>query len=130
MVTLDDTVRALVDGRNFAVLGTLRPDGSPQTSVIWIDRDGDTLLFSITADKQKAVNLRGDGRVSVSIFDRDNPYLSAEIRGTADLLPDPEKRLPLRLSQKYLGTRPPAEDEAVERLIVRVTPQRVNTFSP
>ena len=74
--------------------------------------------------------LRGDGRVSVSIFDLANPYFSAEIRGTAELVPDPDKSLPLALSQKYLGTPPPAEDEAVQRLVVRVTPEKVNTFAP
>ena len=40
-VTLSAATRALVDGRNYCVLATLSADGSPQTSVVWVTRDGD-----------------------------------------------------------------------------------------
>ncbi|WP_443056719.1 pyridoxamine 5'-phosphate oxidase family protein [Streptomyces sp. NBC_00667] len=43
-------------GRNFATVATLNRDGGPQTSVVWIARDGDTVLFSTTAGRQKARN--------------------------------------------------------------------------
>jgi PPOX class probable F420-dependent enzyme len=128
-VTLDETARRLLDDRNVAVLGTVRPDGSPQTSVIWVLRDGDTLLFSSLARRQKARNLAADPRVSVSVYDAANPYVSVEIRGTAELLPDPERTLPLALSHKYLGTDPPQDEPGEERLVIRVTPERVALFS-
>ncbi|MBM0238343.1 pyridoxamine 5'-phosphate oxidase family protein [Micromonospora sp. ATA32] len=62
-VTLNDSARRLLDGRNFAMVATLRPDGQPHSSVVWIDREGDTVVFSLTADKQKARNLAPDPRV-------------------------------------------------------------------
>ncbi len=31
--TFDEPTRALLDGKNFAVVATLNPDGGPQTSV-------------------------------------------------------------------------------------------------
>jgi PPOX class probable F420-dependent enzyme len=96
--------------------------------VVWIDRDDDMVLFSVTADKQKARNLARDPRVAVSVFDVENPYHSVEIRGTVELVPDPEKALPERLSRKYLGTSPPPEPAEVVRLIARITPTRVNEF--
>jgi PPOX class probable F420-dependent enzyme len=95
-VPLNDAARQLLDGRNFATVATLGPDGQPQSSVVWVDRDGDTVLFSVTADKQKARNLARDPRVSVSVFDIDNPYHSVEIRGTAELVEDPDKSVPER----------------------------------
>jgi hypothetical protein len=52
-----------------------------------------------------------------------------EVRGTAELIEDPGKSLPKELSHKYLGADPPHEPDEVTRLIVRVTPQRVNAFS-
>lgn len=96
---------------------------------MWIARDGDALVFSTTANRQKTRNLRADPRISVSLFDRENPYESAEIRGTAELLPDDEERLPHELSHKYLGVDPPLPEPGETRLIVRVTPEKVLRFS-
>jgi PPOX class probable F420-dependent enzyme len=128
-VTLNDAARRLLDARNFATVATLGPDGQPQSSVVWIDRDGDTVVFSLTNDKQKARNLARDPRVSVSVFDLGNPYHSVEIRGTAKLIEDPERSLPERLSRKYLGESPPPEPADIVRLVAKITPSKVNEFS-
>ena len=126
---LNDATRNLLDGRHYAVLATLNPDGGPQTSVVWVIREGDTVLFSSTAGRKKVRNLARDPRISLTIFDLGNPYESVEIRGVAELVEDPGRELPKRLSQKYLGEDPPPEPDEVRRLIVRVLPQKVNTFS-
>ncbi|MFE0673740.1 PPOX class F420-dependent oxidoreductase [Streptomyces sp. NPDC058867] len=128
-LSFDDSTRALLDGRNFAGIATLGPDGAPQNSVVWFKREGDTVLFSSLADRQKVRNLRRDPRVSVSVFDLANPYSSVEIRGTAEILPDHDKRLPRELSHKYLGIDPPAEKEDEVRVIVRIVPRKVVSFS-
>jgi len=125
----DEATRDLLDGRNFATVATLNPDGGPQTSVVWILREGGTVAFSTTAGRRKARNLARDPRVSVSVFDTGNPYHSVEIRGTAELVEDTGKSLPKALSRKYLGEDPPPEPGEVVRLIVRVTPDKVNVFS-
>ncbi|GAB7107653.1 hypothetical protein JCM4814A_59670 [Streptomyces phaeofaciens JCM 4814] len=97
--------------------------------MVWIKREGDTVLFSSTEGRQKVRNLLRDPRVSVSVYDLANPYTSVEIRGTAEILPDPDKRLPHELSHKYLGIDPPAEKEDEIRVIVRVVPRRIVGFS-
>lgn len=127
--TFDETVRRMLDGRNFATVATVNPDGAPQSSVVWVKREGDTVLFSITTTRQKARNLARDPRVSISIFDIENPYASVEIRGTAELIPDEARRLPRELSHKYLGVDPPPAEPGEVRLIVRVTPEKVVRFS-
>jgi PPOX class probable F420-dependent enzyme len=126
---LDDGTRNLLDGRNFATVATLNPDGGPQTSVVWVIREGDTVLFSSTAGRKKVRNLARDPRISLTIFDLGNPYESVEIRGVAELVEDPGRELPKRLSHKYLGEDPPPEPADVVRLIVRITPHLVNGFS-
>jgi PPOX class probable F420-dependent enzyme len=128
MPIFDESTRALLDGKNFANVATLRPDGAPQTSVVWMKREGDTVLFSSLEDRQKVRNLRHDPRVSLSVFDLANPYASVEIRGTAEILPDPGKRLPYELSHKYLGIDPPAEKDDQMRVIIRVVPQKIVGF--
>jgi len=128
-MTLNEATRKLLDGKNFATVATLGPNGAPQTSVVWIDRDGDSAVFTITSDKQKARNLANDARISVTVFDSENPYNSTEIRGTAELIEDPEKTLSKALSHKYVGADPPPEPAEVLRYIVRVTPEKVLNFS-
>jgi PPOX class probable F420-dependent enzyme len=124
----DQRTRALLDGTNFATVATLDPDGGPHTSVVWITRDADVVLFSTTAGRKKARNLARDPRISLTVFDTGNPYQTVDIQGTAELTEDPDKSLPRLLSQKYLGEDPPAEPPEVLRLIVRVTPHRVTGF--
>jgi PPOX class probable F420-dependent enzyme len=124
-----DSVRTLLDGKNFASVATLGPGGSPQNSVVWIKREGDTVLFSSTARRQKVRNLERDPRISVSVYDLADPYTSTEIRGVAEILPDPHKRLPRELSHKYLGIDPPGEKDEETRVIIRVIPEKVVGFS-
>jgi PPOX class probable F420-dependent enzyme len=128
-ISFDDSVRTLLDGKNFAGVATLGPGGAPQNSVVWFKREGDTVLFSSTDGRQKIRNLRRDPRISISVYDLANPYTSVEIRGTAEILPDEGKRLPYELSHKYLGIDPPAEKEDEVRVIVRVVPERIVGFS-
>ncbi|MFC8666921.1 MULTISPECIES: PPOX class F420-dependent oxidoreductase [Streptomyces] len=128
-ISFDDSVRVLLDGKNFASVATLGPGGAPQNSVVWFKREGDTVLFSSTEGRQKIRNLRRDPRISVSVYDLANPYTSVEIRGTAEILPDEGKRLPYELSHKYLGVDPPSEKEDEVRVIVRVVPERIVGFS-
>jgi PPOX class probable F420-dependent enzyme len=128
-VRFNEATRRLLDGRNFAVVATLNPDGGPHSSVVWVIRDGDTVLFSTAAHRKKARNLTRDPRISMSVFDLQNPYESVDIRGTAELVRDEGKTLSRQLSHKYLGEDPPAEPDDVIRLIVRVIPAKVTNFS-
>jgi len=128
-IVFDDQTRELLDGKNFATVATVNPDGGPQTSVVWILRDGDTVLFSALSTRRKVVNLTRDPRVSLTVFDAANPYQSVEIRGTAELTGDPGKTLPRALSRKYLGEDPPPEPDEITRVIVRVISQKINAFS-
>lgn len=129
-IALSDTVKKYLDETKvFATVATIGRDGHPHLTVIWLERDGDELLYSTTVDRAQAKNLARDPRVTVMINPPDNPYVYAEIRGTATLTPDPERALPDRLSRKYTG-RPyaefnPAAKNDGERVVVRVRPTRI-----
>ena len=71
---LNDEIRRLLDGRHFAVLATINPDGGPQTSAMWVGRDGDEVLFSTVAGRRKHRNLERDPRASVTVIDSEHPY--------------------------------------------------------
>ena len=129
-VPLTDTARRILDGKNFAVVATVNEDGSPHTSVVWVERrDDDTIVFSSTTKRRKVRNLDRDPRVSLSIFDLSDPYTAVDITGTAELIPDPDKKLPDKLGHKYLGQDFQGEPEDVKRYVVRITPEKVTSFS-
>ena len=128
-VSLNDAVRKLLDEPNPAVLATVNADGSPQTSVVWVGRDGDELIISSQAGRRKERNIRRDPRVSISILDRDDPLQYVEIRGVATVTEDVGRQLAVRLEEQYGG--PGAGDEylrlppEVVRVVIRITPLRV-----
>ncbi len=128
-VSLNDAVRRLLDEPNPAVLATINADGSPQTSVVWVGRDGDDLLISTAAGRRKERNMRRDPRVSLSVYDPGDPELYAEIRGLAAVTEDPGRAFAVRLAEDYEG---PGAGQAfmdlppeVVRVVVRITPQHV-----
>lgn len=109
----------------FGHVATLGPDGSPQSSPVWIDWDGEFLKFSQTTTRQKLQNLRRDGRISVSATDPDDPYMYVEVRGVVDRVEeDPDKAFINEMAQKYLGTPYPWDSPDEERVIVYVRPER------
>ncbi|RSS60817.1 PPOX class F420-dependent oxidoreductase [Streptomyces sp. WAC06614] len=128
-IELNDTVRSLLDAPHPAVLTTLNPDGSPQSSVVWVSRDGSELLVSTLQGRRKARNVAADPRVGLTVFDPANPYLYVEIRGTATLAPDTDRAVAVRITEEYLGPgsgkdaqQAPAQEV---RVVVRITPTKV-----
>jgi PPOX class probable F420-dependent enzyme len=115
-------VELLKSGKNFGVVATVGGDGAPQTSVVWVDTDGEHLIFNTTTKRAKGRNLRQDPRVSVTVWDNDDPYRYFEVEGDAELDEQGAAEHIDELSQRYEGRpfRTP-----FDRVIVRVHPRRV-----
>jgi|ERR1700722_6682274 len=124
MTELPQLARDLLDGKNFASVATVLPDGSPQSSIVWVKRDGDDVLFSTIRGRRKTVNLQADPRISVLVTDAANGYRYAEIRGQAELTDDPPAALIEELAIKYTGESF-GERPGEQRVIVRVRPEHV-----
>lgn len=129
MSLLNNAVRALADGPNFATLATLNPDGSPQTSLMWVGLDGDDLVFSTVAGRRKVRNMERDPRVSVTIVDHADPYSYAEVRGLATIEPEGGVELDERLSWIYDGRPATPDPPGVVRIVARVTPTKVTGYA-
>jgi len=106
----------------FAAVATLQEDGSPQTSIVWIDTDGEHVVFNTTNARAKGRHLRRDPRVSVTVFDASDPYRYFEVEGIAELELEGAAEHINELSQRYRG-----EDfgAPVDRVIVKVKPKRI-----
>ncbi len=125
---LRDRDRRILEAPNFASVATLMPDGSSHVSTIWIDVDGDDVVFNTSEGRVKTVNIRRDPRVSISVFDQDDPYEQVVIRGTVvDLTHDGAEEHIHRLAKKYLGVDAyPWLETGEQRVIVRVRPDHVS----
>jgi PPOX class probable F420-dependent enzyme len=105
----------------FAHLATVRPDGAPQSNVMWFAWDGELLRFTHTSARQKFRNLTHEPRVSVSIADPDSPYDFLEVRGeVASIEPDADATFYRALQARY-GMDYPVTDAHV-RVVVAVRP--------
>jgi PPOX class probable F420-dependent enzyme len=123
-------LRHLLDSPVFATVSTLDRHGAPHQSVVWIDRDGEDVLFSVAAGSAKARNIRRDPRVSILVSPPSEPYTYAAIRGEGVLTEDPSGELLDRLARKYTGEsygdhHAEAASQQTGMAVVRVRPQRV-----
>jgi PPOX class probable F420-dependent enzyme len=129
MARLTGRTGTLFDEKNFAVLSTLEPDGKPHSTVVWVKREGDDLLFALPRSRRKTANLLRDPRAAVAIFDPANPYESVQVQGTASIEDDPDGKLIDELSHKYTGGPYPGfAGPNPEWVSVRIRAEKV--FSP
>ena len=119
-IPLSEATRALADGKNYAVLATINADGSPQTSVVWVGRDGDDILFSTVEGRRKHRNMVRDPRVSVSVIDSADPENYVELRGRVSMTPDAGRRFDTQLSWKYDGRDPVQDRPGAVRVVIRL----------
>jgi PPOX class probable F420-dependent enzyme len=127
MSALSDDAKAMLDAPEFATIATLNPDGQPQLSVVWIERDGDEVLVSTIKGRQKHRNIERDPKVTVLVYPKANPYSYTEIRGTATMTEEGGRELIDRLCLAYTGNeRYPGDDDTDNvRVVVRITPTKV-----
>ena len=122
---LHPRVVEMARGENFAALTTILPDGHPQTQVMWVDADDENLLINTEVHRQKFKNVERDQRVTLTIWDRDDPYSFVEVRGeVVGIEKGQEAREHIdELSHKYHG-KPYGPDIQSERVIVKIAPLR------
>src|ERR671917_419733 len=111
--------------QNFAALTTLLPSGHPQTQVMWVDANEQHLLINTEVHRQKFRNVERDSRVTLMIWDKQDPYRFVEVRGeVVEKVRGPEARRHIdELSQKYRG-RPYQTRIRSERVVLRIAPLR------
>ena len=122
----EDARKMLSEGKNFATIATLMPDGSPQATMVWVDTDGDHVIFNTAEGRVKTENLRRDPRVAVSVTSSDDPYHKVTIRGrVVEFSHDGADDHIDMLAKKYLGVdeypgRAHNPDEV--RVIIKIAP--------
>jgi hypothetical protein len=125
-------IRTFLTGRpRTASLATVRADGRPHVAPIWIDLDGDDIIFTTWHQSVKGANLRRDPRVCLCVDDSAPPFAFVQIEGTVAISDDPErlKYWATRIGGRYMGQ---AQAQAYGQrnsvpgeLLVRVTPAKI-----
>jgi PPOX class probable F420-dependent enzyme len=113
----------LLQKPTFAHFATVRPDGAPQSSVMWFDWDGSRIRMTHTRTRQKFANLSAEPRVALSIMDPSDGYRFLEVRGAVEKIDDdPGGEFYRSLQQRY-GLDFPVRDADV-RVIITIRPER------
>jgi PPOX class probable F420-dependent enzyme len=127
MAEIPAEARHLFEGKNFAHVATINPDGSPQVSPVWVGIEGDTVTFNTAAGRVKPRNLERDGRVAVSIINQENPYENVLVQGkVSEITEDGADEEINALAKRYMDLDEyPYRQPGEVRLVVRIEPEKV-----
>ncbi len=132
---IPDSHKDLVDGPIYVILTTLMPDGQPQSSVVWWDREGDYVRVNTARGRQKDKNMRRDPKVTIAAVDPKDPFRWLEVRGTVEEITEEGGVEHIEaLSQKYRGREyysgPAGEERRKQetRVKVKIRPTRIVAY--
>jgi PPOX class probable F420-dependent enzyme len=128
MATLTEQQAQLFLDPNYGVVMTLRRDGSPQMTVVWLDWDGEHVVFNTAEGRVKPRNIRRNPTVGVFVMNPEDPYQWIAVTGTAKMTHDGAAEHIDKLAKKYLGRDSFGLQPGEQRIIVRIRPERVTAY--
>jgi PPOX class probable F420-dependent enzyme len=130
MGMLNEKQAALFTDRNWGVIATVREDGSPHATPVWIDYDGEDVLVNSAFGRTKVKNIERDPRATVTVLpaaDQQGGYVM--VSGTAEIVEEGALEHINMLAKKYLGEdKYPYLGPGEKRVIIRIRPERVDGF--
>ena len=121
MLTEEDL--ALLTEPQLAHVAVVDTDGTPHVTPVWVDTDGECILFNTAKGRVKYNALQNNPVVGVSIVDKTNDYRALWVKGTVEFIEEGADEHIDRLAFKYLGERTyPFRKASEQRVIVRITP--------
>jgi PPOX class probable F420-dependent enzyme len=126
MPGLDDDAKTLLREPIPGWVTTVRSDGSLHNTVVWVDVDGEDVIFNTAIGRVKERHLRANPSVSVSVLDPENPYRAVSVSGQAAFEEDGADSVIDRLAKKYLGVDTyPGHTPDERRITIRIRPEHV-----
>ncbi len=128
MAELTAAQRAFLDKPFVGALTDIRPDGSPHTTVVWVDVSDGGLSFNTAHGRAKPRHIANDPRVSLLVVDPQDAYRWLSVSGTATLVDEGAEEQIDRLAKKYLGEESyPWRRPGERRVSVRITPEWIES---
>lgn len=134
-VTIPDTHRDLLQEPLHGVLTTMMPDGTPQSSIVWVDYDGEYVLINTTQERQKGRNMQANPKVALLVIDRKDASRWIEVRGQVrEMTRDGAEAHADQLTHRYCPDKdnfygdiyPVAQKTKETRVIVKIEPNKVS----
>ena len=123
---LTDEQREFLEQPYYATVTTVREDGSPHTTVVWVDVDDEGVLFNTATGRAKPRHIERDPRVSLTVIDPQDGYRWISVDGRAEVTTEGANASIDKLAKKYLGQDSyPWHKPEEQRLIVRIRPEHV-----
>jgi PPOX class probable F420-dependent enzyme len=130
MAKLSDKQAELLRGKNWGTVVTLREDGSPHATPVWIDTDGENVIFNTAIGRAKEQHLRRDPRAAVTVLpaeDQQSGYVS--VTGRAEITEEGANDHIDKMAQKYLGQEKyPYLQPGERRVVVTVKPDKIDSM--
>lgn len=128
-VELGGHLRAALEAPNFWHLATVNPDGSPQSTTVWIHTRGDRILVNTALGRKKPRNVAKEPRVALSFHEHNGAgYHSFAVQGRVveTIVGDQAERDIDTLAQKYIGQSPyPWRGPGEQRVTFLIEPLHV-----
>ena len=83
MERIEGRAAELLSGKNHAVISTLRKDGSVHNAVVWVNVEDGNAAVNSAVGRDWPTNVERDNRVSLLVYDQQNPFEYVAIRGRA-----------------------------------------------
>jgi len=130
-VKIPQSLRTILEDKAYGHVVTFNVQGKPELTMVWIDVEGDELLFNTSEGRRKPENIRRDPRVIVSVQDRNNPQAYAVFHGKG-LVTDAGADAHIdKLAKRFLGAdKYPFRQPTEKRLIVRISVDRISGMGP
>ena len=125
MAGLTDKQARLFTDPNYGWAITIRADGTPHATVVWLDWDGEHVVFNTAKPRVKWRQLERDPRVTVAVVDPADPFNRVAVTGPAELVWEGADDHIHKLSWKYNNRAYDSFKPDEQRVIVRVTPEVV-----
>jgi PPOX class probable F420-dependent enzyme len=135
MVTIPNTHLDLFQTPVHGVLATMMPDGTPQSSIIWVDYDGEYVLVNTTLERQKGKNMRANPKVTILVIDPKNSGRWIAVRGQVkEMTQEGAEGHADKLTQRYCRNKQyfygdiyPVEQKYKEtRVMVKIEPIKIS----
>jgi len=127
MAKLTDAEAGMFTDPFYGVATTVRPDGSPQQTVVWVDYDGENVVFNTAEGRAKPKHIRANPSAGLTVVDPENAYRWVAVSGPAVMTEEGAAKHINELSHKYRG-RDYDLPAGQQRLIVRIKPQHVTSY--
>ncbi|HEV8640435.1 MAG TPA: PPOX class F420-dependent oxidoreductase [Methylomirabilota bacterium] len=130
-MALPQSVKKILQDKTYGHVVTRNADGTPQVTMVWMDVEGDEVLFNTADGRLKPKNLRRDPRVIVSVQDRNDPQSHMVLRGKASVTEAGADQHIDKLAKRFLGAdKYPFRRPGEKRLIVRIKVDRIGGYGP